>query len=168
MARADAMRCSRVVRRWLNERSQRMKRDPQSLPVHLRHAAHRIRTAAWTIESGASALHCGRVLALIPENTGKIQNLLFADSMALENKATVLPRNLSATDRQQAVRTEKFGAEIAKLGEMARRLRAKLENCYFKIKRYMMSVAAEEMKNPEFRKRTRRPRKVQRTKIAGR
>jgi hypothetical protein len=76
-------------------------------------------------------------------------------------------KNLSATDRQQAIRTERFGAEIEKLGEMARRLRAKLENCYVKIKRYTVSVAAEEKKNPEFRKRT-RPQKVRRSRNAGR
>jgi hypothetical protein len=78
--------------------------------------------------------------------------------MALEYKATVLRRDLTATDRQQAICTERFGAEIEKLGEVARRLRAKLENCYLKIKRYTVSVAAEEKKNPEFRIRTRRPR----------
>ena len=88
--------------------------------------------------------------------------------MALEDKATVLRRNLSATDRDQAICTEKFGAEIEKLGEMARRLRAKLENCYVKIKRYTVSVAAEERKNPELRKKTRRRRTMRRTKIAGR
>lgn len=64
--------------------------------------------------------------------------------MAFEDKATVLRRNLSATDRQQAIRTERFGAKIEKLGEMARRLKAKLENCYVEIKRYTVSVAAEE------------------------
>jgi hypothetical protein len=32
-----------------------MKREPQSLTVHLRHAAHRIDSAAWMIDSGASA-----------------------------------------------------------------------------------------------------------------
>jgi hypothetical protein len=74
-----------------------------------------------------------------------------------------LRRNLSATDRQQAIRTERFRAEIEKLSEMARRLRAKLENCYVEIKRYTVSVAAEEKKNPEFRKRTRRPQKVRRS-----
>jgi hypothetical protein len=42
-----------------------MKREPQSLTVHLRHAAHRIHRAAWMIDSGATALHCGRVLALM-------------------------------------------------------------------------------------------------------
>jgi hypothetical protein len=88
------------------------------------------------VDSGATALHCGRVLALTCGNTGKVQRLFFSDSMALEDKATVLRRNLSATDRQQAIRAERFGAEIEKLGEMARRLRAKLENCYVKIKRY--------------------------------
>jgi hypothetical protein len=137
-----------------------MKREPQSLTVHLRHAAHRIHRAAWMIDSGATALHCGSVLALTRGNTGKIRKLFFLDSMALEDKATVLRRNLSATDRQQAIRTEKFGAEIEKLVEMARGLRVKLENCYVKIKRYAVSVAAEEKKNPEFRKRTRQPRKV--------
>jgi len=80
--------------------------------------------------------------------------------MAFEDKAIVLRKNLSATDRKQATRTERFGAEIEKLGEMARRLRAKLENCYVEIKRYTVSVAAEEKKNPEFRKRNRRPQKV--------
>ena len=145
-----------------------MKREPQSLTVHLRHAAHRIHRAAWMVDSGASALHCGRVLALTRGKTGKIRKLLFLDSMTIEDKATVLRRDLSATDRQQAIRTERFGAEIEKLGEMARRLRAKLENCYVKIKRYTVSVAAEEKKNPEFRKRTRRARKVRRTKMAGR
>jgi len=143
-----------------------MKREPQSLTVHLRHAAHRIHRAAWMIESGASALHCGRVLALTRGNTGKIRKLFFSDSMALEDKATILRRDLSATDRQQAIRTERFGAEIEKLGEMACRLRAKLENCYVKIKRYTVSVAAQEKKNPEFRKGARRPRKVRGTKIA--
>ncbi len=92
-----------------------MKREPQSLPVHLRHAAHRIRKAAWMMDSGASALHCGRVLALIPGNMGKFRKLLFSGSMAFENRATVFRRSLSATDRQLAIRTEKFGAEIEKL-----------------------------------------------------
>jgi hypothetical protein len=86
-------------------------------------------------------------------NTGKIRKLFFSVSMALEDKATVLRRNLSAADRQQTIRTEKFGAEIEKLGEMARRLRAKLETCYVKLKRCTVSVAAEERKNPEFGKR---------------
>lgn len=144
-----------------------MKWEPQSLTVHLRHAAHRIHRAAWMIDSGATALHCGRVLALTRGNTGRIRKLFFSDSMAFEDKATVLRRNLRATDRQQAIRTERFGAEIEKLGEMARRLRAKLENCYVKIKRYTVSVAAEEKKNPEFRKRTRRPQKVRRSRNAG-
>ncbi len=72
------------------------------------------------------------------------------------------------TDRQQAIRTERFGAELEKLGAMARRLKATLENCYVKVKRYTVPVAAEEKNKPEFRKRTRRPRKVQRSKIAGR
>jgi hypothetical protein len=53
--------------------------------------------------------------------------------------------------------------EIAKLSEMARRLRAKLENRYVEIKRYTVTVAAEEKKNPEFRKPTRRPQKVRRS-----
>jgi hypothetical protein len=51
---------------------------------------------------------------------------------------------------------------------MARRLSAKLENCYVKIKRYTVSVAVEEKKNPDFRKRTRRPREARRSKVAGR
>lgn len=136
-----------------------MKREPQSMTVPLRHAAHRINRAAWTIDSGATALHCGRVLALTRRNTGTIPKLFFSDSMALEDKATVLRRNLSATDRQQAIRTERFGAEIEHLGEMARRLKAKLENCYVEIRRYTVSVAAEEKKNPSFRKGVSRPRK---------
>lgn len=84
--------------------------------------------------------------------------------MAFEDKAAVLRKNLSATDRQQAVRTERFGAEIENLGEMARRLRAKLENWYVKIRRYTLSVAAEEKKNPKFRKRIRRPQNVRRSR----
>jgi hypothetical protein len=55
-----------------------MKREPQSLTVHLRHAAHRLNRAAWMIDSGASALHCGRVLALTRGNTGKIRKLFFS------------------------------------------------------------------------------------------
>jgi len=144
-----------------------MKREPQSLTVHLRHAAHRIHRAAWMIDSGASDLHCGRVLALTRGKPGKIRKLFFSDSMAFEDKATVLRRNLSATDRQQAIRTERFGAEIEKLAVMARRLRAKLENCYVRIMRYSVSVAAEEKKNPEFRKPTRRPQRVRRSRNAG-
>jgi hypothetical protein len=120
------------------------------------------------IDSGVSSLHCGRVLALTRGNTGKIRKLFFSDSMAFEDKATALRRNLTAADRQQAMRTERFGAEIEKLGEMARRLKAKLENCYVKIKRYSVSVAAEEKKNPDFRKSTRRLRKGRQAKIAGR
>ncbi len=80
--------------------------------------------------------------------------------MALENKAAVLQRNLSATDRQQAIRTAQFGAEIEKLYEIAGRLKAKLESCYVKIKRYTVRVAAEEKKNRKFKKRTRRLRKM--------
>ena len=94
------------------------------------------------IDSGASALHCGRVLALTRGNTGKIRKLFFSDSMALEDKATVLRRKLSPTDKQQAIRTERFGAEIEKLGELTQ--------------------------NPDFRKRRRRIRKVRQAKIAGR
>jgi hypothetical protein len=119
------------------------------------------------IDSGATALHCGGVLALTRGNTGRIRKLFFSDSVAFEDKATVLRRNLGAADRQQAIRTERFGAEIEKLGEMARRLRANLENCYVKIKRYTVKVAAEGKKNPEFRKRTRRPKKVRRSTNAG-
>lgn len=48
--------------------------------------------------------------------------------MALEDKAAVLQRNLNATDRQQAIRNAKFGAEIERLYETARRLRAKLRD----------------------------------------
>ncbi len=51
---------------------------------------------------------------------------------------------------------------------MARWLRTNLENCYLQIKRYTVSGAAEERKNPEFRKRTLQPRKVQRREISGR
>jgi hypothetical protein len=119
------------------------------------------------IDSGATALHCGRVPALTRGNTGRIRELFFSDSMVFEDKATVLRKNLSATDRQQAIRTERFGVEIEKLAEMTRRMRAKLENCYLKIKRYTVSVAAEEKKNPEFRKRIRRPQKVRRLRDAG-
>ena len=64
-----------------------MKREPQSLTVHLRHAAHRIHRAAWMIDSGASALHCGRVLAFTRGNTGKILKLFFSDSAAFEDLA---------------------------------------------------------------------------------
>ena len=32
-----------------------MKRKPQSLTVHLRHAAHRVHRAAWIINDGATA-----------------------------------------------------------------------------------------------------------------
>ena len=80
--------------------------------------------------------------------------------MALEDKAAVLQRNLSARDRQRAIRTAKFGAEVERLYEMVRRLSAKLENCHVKIKRYTVRVAAEEKKDPRFRKRARRPRKA--------
>jgi hypothetical protein len=76
-----------------------MKREPPSLTVHLRHAAHRIHRAAWMIDSGATALHCGRVLALTRGKTRKIRKVFFSGSMALEEKAAVLQRNLSATDR---------------------------------------------------------------------
>jgi hypothetical protein len=120
------------------------------------------------IDSGATALHCGRVLALTRGNTGKIRKLFFSDSMAFEDKATVLRRNLSATDRQQAIRTERLGAEIEKLAERARRLRAKLENCYVKIKRYTVSAATEEKKNPELKKRTRRRQRKARGQVVTR
>src|SRR5260221_12702409 len=93
-----------------------MKREPQSLTVHLRHAAHRIHRAAWMVDSGATALHCGRVLALTCGNTGKGQRLFFSDSMALEDKATGLRRNLSPTDKQKGIRREKFGGGVWKLG----------------------------------------------------
>ncbi|MGA9888545.1 MAG: hypothetical protein WBQ31_13680, partial [Candidatus Acidiferrales bacterium] len=104
--------------------------------------------------------------ALSRARTRDIRKLFFSDPIALEDRAVVMETKLRSEDRQQAIRTEKFGAEIEKLVEMARRLRVKLENCYVKIKRYTVSVAAEEKKNPEFRKRTRQPRKVPRTKIA--
>jgi hypothetical protein len=80
--------------------------------------------------------------------------------MALEDKAVVLQRDLSVTDRQQAARTAKLGAEVERLYETARRLSAMLENCYIRIKQYTVRVAAEEKKNPKFRKQARRPRKA--------
>lgn len=137
-----------------------MKRKPQSLTVHLRHAAHRVHRAAWIINDGATALHCGRVLALTREHTGKVRELFFSDSMALEDKAVILHRDLSATDRRQAARTAKLGAEVERLYETARRLSAKLENCYVRIKQYTVRVAGEEKKSPRFRKTARRPRKA--------
>ena len=137
-----------------------MKRKPQSLTVHLRHAAHRVHRAAWIINDGATALHCGRVLALTREHTGKVRDLFFSDSMALEDKAGVLQRDLGATDRQQAARTAKLGAEVGRLYETARRLSAKLESCYVRIKQYTLRVAAEEKKNPRFRKPAHRPRRA--------
>jgi hypothetical protein len=36
--------------------------------------------------------------------------------MAFKDRAMGLRRNLSATDREQAIRMKKFGAEIEKLG----------------------------------------------------
>ena len=54
----------------------------------------------------------------------------------------------NAADRQQVSRTERFGADIGKLAEMAPRLRAKLENCCVKINRYTVSIAAEERRIP--------------------
>jgi hypothetical protein len=79
-----------------------MKRKPQSLTVHLRHAAHRVHRAAWIINDGVTALHCGRVLALTREDTGKVRELFFSDSMVLEDKAVILHRDLSArTDNRR-------------------------------------------------------------------
>lgn len=82
-----------------------MKREPQSLTVHLRRAARRVHRAAWIINDGATALHCGRVLALTRENTGKVRRLFFSDSMALRIrplsfKETFVPR----TDNRQSAR----------------------------------------------------------------
>jgi len=107
-----------------------------------------------------SALHCGRILALTRENTGKVRKLFFSDSMALEDRAVVLQRDLCATDRQQAIRTAKLGAEVERLYETARRLSTKLESCYVRIERYTVRVAAEEKKNPKFGRRARRLRKA--------
>jgi len=137
-----------------------MKRKPQSLTVHLRHAAHRVQRAAWLINDGATALHCGRVLALTREHTGKVRELFFSDSMALEDKAVVLQRGLSAADRDQAARTAKLGEEVERLYETARRLSAKLENCYVRIKQYTVWVAAEEKQNSKFRRTARRRRRA--------
>jgi len=137
-----------------------MKRKPQSLTVHLRHAAHRVHRAAWIINDGATALHCGRVLALTRGHAGKVRELFFSDSMALEDKAAILHKDLSATDRKQAARTAKLGAEVERLYETARRLSAKLEDCYVRIKQYTVRVAAEEKKNPKLRRTARRPRKA--------
>jgi len=103
--------------------------------------------------------HCGRVLALTREHTGKVRELFFSDSMALEDKAVILHRDLSAMDRQQAACTAKLGAEVERLYETERRLSAKLENCYLRIKQYTVRVAAEEKKNPKFRKTARRSRR---------
>src|SRR5260370_38047311 len=95
-----------------------MKREPQSLTVHLRHAAHRIHRAAWMVDSGATALHCGRVLALTWGNTGKVQRLFFSDSMALRDKATVLRINLITTDRQLGIRAERLMAACSRRREV--------------------------------------------------
>jgi hypothetical protein len=137
-----------------------MQREPQSLTVHLRNAAHRISRAEWIIGSGMTALHCGRVLALTRGNTGKIRKVLFLDPTALEDRAAVLQKNLSPMDRRQAIRSAKFAAEIENLYEIAGRLKAKLENCYVKIKRYTVRVVAEEKKYRKSRKKTPRLRKL--------
>jgi integrase len=51
-----------------------MTRKPQSLTAHLRHRVYR---AAWIINDGATALHCGRILTLTREHTGKFGNSSF-------------------------------------------------------------------------------------------
>lgn len=129
-----------------HERGESMKREPQSLTVHLREAGRRINRATSTISRGMVALHCGRVLALTRGNTSKVRKLFFADPMSLEDKAIALERNLSPTDRRQAARCARFVAEIENLYDIAGRLKARLDNCYIKVKRYSVLVAAEEKK----------------------
>ncbi len=99
------------------------------------------------------SLHCARVLALSRGKTRNIRKLFFSDAMALEDRAVVLETNLSREDRQQVTRSAKYGAEIEKLYEMARRLRARLESCYIRVKRYNLRIRAEERKKSKVVKR---------------
>jgi hypothetical protein len=123
-----------------------MKPKRESITVHLRKATRRIDRAANVVCDGMISLHCARVLALSRGKTRNIRKLFFSDTVALEDRAVVLERNLRPEDRQQAIRSAQYGAEIEKLYEMARRLRARLESCYIRVKRYNLRVRAEEIK----------------------
>jgi hypothetical protein len=123
-----------------------MKPKRESITVHLRKATRRIDRAANLVCDGMISLHCARVLALSRGKTRNIRKLFFSDTVALEDRAVVLERNLRPEDRQQAIRSAQYGAEIEKLYEMARRLRARLESCYIRVKRYNLRVRAEERK----------------------
>ncbi len=130
-----------------------MKSKPQSITVHLRRATRRIDKAANLACDGMISLHCARVLALSQGKTRYIRKLLFSDAIALEDRAVVLETNLRPQDRQQAIRSAKYGAEIEKLYEMARRLRARLESCYIRVKRYNLRIRAGERKKSKVAKR---------------
>jgi len=123
-----------------------MKPKRESITVHLRKATRRIDRAANVVCDGMISLHCARVLALSRGKTRNIRKLFFSDAIALEDRAVALERNLRPEDRQQAIRSAKYGAEIEKLYEMARRLRAGLESCYARLKRYNLRVGSEERK----------------------
>ena len=130
-----------------------MKRKRESITVHLRRATRRIDRAANLACDGMISLHCARVLALSRGKTRSIRKLFFSDAIALEDRAVVLETNLSPEDRQQAIRSAKYGAEIEKLYEMARRLRTRLESCYIRVKRYNLRIRAEERKKSKAVKR---------------
>jgi hypothetical protein len=123
-----------------------MKRKPESITVHLKKATHRIDKAANLACGGMISLHCARVLALSRGKSRDIRKLFFSDASALEDRAVALATNLRPVDQQQAIRSAKYGAEIEKLYEMARRLRSRLENCYIRVKRYNIRSANEKKK----------------------
>src|SRR5689334_22061454 len=94
-----------------------MKPKRESITVHLRKATRRIDRAANVVCDGMISLHCARVLALSRGKTRNIRKLFFSDTVALEDRAVVLERNLRPEDRQQAIRSAQYGAEIEKLYE---------------------------------------------------
>jgi hypothetical protein len=93
---------------------------------------------------------CPSVTSCEPLHVSNCRN---SGRWALEDEAAVLQRKLSPKDRQQAIPSAKFATEIENLYEPAGRLKAKLENCYVKITRYTVRIAAEEKKNRKTRKK---------------
>lgn len=130
-----------------------MKRKPESITVHLRRATRRVDNAANAVCDGMIKLHCARVLALSRGRSRDIRKLFFSDPIALEDRAVILETKLRPEERQQAIRCARYGAEIEKLYEMAKRLRSKLESCYIRVKRYNLHVVAAEKKKDRLHNR---------------
>jgi hypothetical protein len=86
--------------------------------------------------------------------------------MGLEDRAALLSKKSQCYGQTAGHAVREICAEMENLYEIAGRLKAKLENCYVKIKRYTVRVAAEEMRIAKSERE--RPVRERRNRLKGR